>query len=62
VADLSPGPLQFESLTLLTPVAIASCSEGTVMIANDASGLGPYLALHLLAPTHASAGTIFGAR
>ena len=50
VVDLSPGPLQVESLTISTPAAIASCNAGGMIIANDASGGGAYLVLSLQAP------------
>jgi hypothetical protein len=47
VADLSPAPLQLESLTFVTPIAYAKCTPSRMILANDIDELSPFLALDL---------------
>ena len=47
VADLSPAPLQLESLTFVTPIVYAKCTPNRMILANDLDGTSPFLALDL---------------
>ena len=47
VADLSPAPLQLESLTLVTPIVHAKCTSSRMILANDIDDTSTFLALDL---------------
>ncbi len=47
VADLSPAPLQLESLTFVTPIVYAKCTPSRMILANDLDGTSTFLALDL---------------
>lgn len=47
VADLSPAPLQIESLTFETPTVFAMCTETRMILANTLPGSPAFEAIHL---------------
>ena len=47
VADLSPAPLQLESLSFVTPIVYAKCTSSRMILANDIDDLSTFLALDL---------------
>ncbi len=47
VADLSPAPLQVESITFVTPIVYAKCTTSRMILANDLDETSTLLALDL---------------